>query len=176
MLIWQLRILLIFMWQSKMFWFVFDAMINYYFIVFITLHCCLKTFKRTLWRLEVNGHVSSMVVGDVEINLHMFQEVHLILLTLTSASVYGDDHLLSPTESPAKSNNFIVHKWNAILLEFLFSSFKASLSRRSNNLNWICSKTGNKHHSTIQCLKYIKHLNEQMNNFTTQFLRQYVQK
>ena len=59
--------------------------------------------KLTLWRFQVDGEVSSVIVRDVDEDLDVFQVVDLIFLTLTSLRCYGDNHFFTATEVPIQN-------------------------------------------------------------------------
>ena len=59
--------------------------------------------KFTLWRFQVDGEISSVIVRNVDEDLHVFQVVDLIVLPLTSLSCYGDNHFFTAAEVPIQN-------------------------------------------------------------------------
>ena len=59
--------------------------------------------KLTLWRFQVDGEISSVIVRDVNEDLHVFQVVDLVVLSLTSLRCYGDNHFFTATEVPIQN-------------------------------------------------------------------------
>ena len=76
-----------------------------------------------MWRFQVDGKISSVIVRDVDEDLHMFQVVDLIFLTLTSLRCYGDNHFFTTTEVPIQNKENCT-MWSKQSLARLLETFQ----------------------------------------------------